>query len=142
VHVDYDAIAVEIDDWSTVRYGFFPANMRSSRRGEPVFWYRRFADVDLAVFYTLANGGGIDESLGHVADTVKRLGGRVGRVEAQRRWRYFPHVAAEDMRAGFYERFESMQGAQRTWWTGELFSFATVETVVAHARALVDNRFA
>ena len=68
--------------------------------------------------------------------------GSVERIELSRPWRYFPHVSSADLGAGFQERLEALQGHQRTFYTGEIFSFSMVEAVVAHARKIVDRHFA
>jgi Flavin containing amine oxidoreductase len=138
---DYDVVAAVLEGFSRARYGFFSANMGIERRGEPLFWYRRFREGNLCLFYALSDGMPIDRTIERVDACVRRLGGRLSRVHVQERWRYFPHVAPADMRACFYERLEAMQGTRRTLYAGELLSFATVESVVAYSRALVDRFF-
>ena len=56
-------------------------------------------------------------------------------------WRYFPHVSSEDIVGGFYRDFERLQGNRRTWYTGELLAFPTVEHVVGYSRGMVDTHF-
>ena len=67
--------------------------------------------------------------------------GRLERFLVTHHWRYFPHVGAEAMQAGFFDALEGRQGRRRTYYVGELLSFPLVELVVRHAHGLVDARF-
>jgi hypothetical protein len=76
------------------------------------------------------------------AADLQRLGARLDRVLAVRRWHYFPHVSTADMAAGFYEKLEAMQGRRRTCYCGEIMSFSTLECSARYARDLVNRFFA
>jgi glycine/D-amino acid oxidase-like deaminating enzyme len=139
---DYHVIAVELDRPPRARYGFFPANFRRERAGEPVFFYRRWLDRDLVLVYTAPLPGvGLDASEAAVARALAKLDRPVRRVHLRHAWRYFPHVSPDALRAGWYERVERLQGARRTYYAGELLAFTSVETVVAYSRALVERFF-
>ncbi len=45
------------------------------------------------------------------------------------------------MAAGFYETLEGLQGANRTFYAGEVMSFSTVEISARYSQALVDRFF-
>jgi hypothetical protein len=56
-------------------------------------------------------------------------------------WNYFPHVSADDMRGGFYDRFEGLQGEANTFYCGAVAAFELVETVVQYSRQMVESYF-
>ena len=49
--------------------------------------------------------------------------------------------AASVFANGYYDRLESLQGKNKTYYIGELPSFPTVETVAAYSRNLVETHF-
>uniref|UniRef100_A0A7S1PDG9 Amine oxidase domain-containing protein n=1 Tax=Vitrella brassicaformis TaxID=1169539 RepID=A0A7S1PDG9_9ALVE len=56
-------------------------------------------------------------------------------------WTYFPHVSGEELRAGFYQRLEALQGKKKTYWTGGLLNYDTVGTSMDYSRYLIDTYF-
>jgi hypothetical protein len=70
---------------------------------------------------------------------VDRVGGKTKKVLTRRAWRYFPHVSSQDFARGFYPRIEALQGARRTFYTGEVLSFSCVEPVVAYSELLASR---
>jgi predicted NAD/FAD-binding protein len=140
---DYRVIAAVVDGAPRARYGFIHRHLRRDHAGEVLFWYRRWLDRDLVLYYSLPSPGTpLDETEARVRDTVARMGGRVVRVHTRHTWRYSPHVDAAAMRAGYFERVEALQGRRRTYFAGELLAFSTVETVVGYARDLVARHLA
>ena len=124
---DYHVIAVETDAPPPARYGFFAEHFVRARAGEPVFFYRRWLENQLVLYYTCPPAGAtLDDSEQAVRRLVERSGGRVRELVLRHAWRYFPHVGAEPMRRGYYSRIEALQGQRRTWLTGELLSFTAV----------------
>jgi predicted NAD/FAD-binding protein len=140
---DYHVVAARIDGAPRARYGFFPRHLSRAHAGQPMFFYRRWLDRDLTLFYALPpDGATLDDSVSAVRATVERLGARVASVERTHAWRYFPHVSPHDFASGWYERFEARQGRRRTFYCGEVGQFSAVEPVVAYSRALVERCFA
>jgi hypothetical protein len=138
--VDYHVVGARLENGPRARYGFFPAHFTRQHAGEVVFFYRRWLDRDLVLYYTLpGEDGTLAGSVAAVRATVERLGGRILDVPIQKAWRYFPHVRTDDLRGGYYEKLESMQGTRNTWLAGELCAFTAVEPVVAYSRALVER---
>jgi predicted NAD/FAD-binding protein len=139
---DYRVVVASVRDFCDARYLFFPKNFGAETRGEPMFAYRRWDDTDVRLFYSFGNDAmSLDDTAERAAAIVSALGGEVTRVHHVQAWRYFPHVGPDDMRAGFYDRVETLQGRRRTYYAGELLSFGTVENVVAYSWALVDRCF-
>ncbi len=136
--IDYHVVGLRVERGPKARYGFFPKHFARTRAGEVVFFYRRWLDRDLVLYYTLPRPGGtMAESTEAARTLVERLGSRVREVHVEKAWRYFPHVKTDVMRGGFYERLEALQGKKGTWLTGELCAFTAVEPVVAYSQALV-----
>lgn len=140
--IDYHVIGVTTERAPKARYGFFPKHFTPEHAGDVVFFYRRWLDRDLVLYYTMPRPGTpVADSTAQVRAAVEKLGGRVRAVEIERAWRYFPHVDTATMRAGYYEKLEAMQGRRRTYFAGELLAFTAVEPVVAYSRALVERFF-
>ncbi len=139
---DYHVIGVDVEGAPDARYGFFPKHFVREHAGQVVFFYRRWLESEMTLFYTSPRPGtSIEESTAIVRAAVERLGGRVRSVHTEHAWRYFPHVTTADLTAGFYERLEALQGRRRTWLTGEICAFTAVESVAAYSRALVERFF-
>ncbi len=56
-------------------------------------------------------------------------------------WCYFPHVATEEFRNGYYDRFEALQGRDNTFYCGGIAAFELVEPIVEYSRRLVETHF-
>lgn len=85
----------------------------------------------------------ISDVLSAVKHTVAQLGGRVSDndIHTVTLWDYFPHVDANAIADGFYDRLEAMQGERGTYYCGGLLAFELVEQVVRYSRHLVETRF-
>lgn len=113
-----------------------------SARGELVTWYKHWADSDVGIFYAYGREGmSLDETVARIADTMHRAGSTLTKVHRMMKWSYCPHVGCQDLALGFYQRFEAMQGLNRTYYAGELLECAAVETVIRQACDLVDRHF-
>lgn len=89
----------------------------------------------------LANDGVVDFATR--ADVARWGGVLSGACYAVHAWEhYFPHVTPADIAAGFYDRFEALQGKQHTFYTGGLFNFDTVERTLEYTRHLVETHIA
>jgi hypothetical protein len=142
VYNDYHVIGAIVRGLPRVRYAFIPEHLHRDSLGRPMFWFRRWRDRDLVFFYALARPeDSLASTAARVEEDVRRVGGTLVSVEVAKPWRYFPHARVEAMRRGFYERIEAMQGERRTYYAGELLSFAAVEPVVAYAEQLVRRYF-
>lgn len=121
--------------------GFIPAHFKPSKKGHPVFWYKRYDDSDIYTIYVLSDFTIHDDIImKNVNDCISKLGGQLIQIEQVIKWKYFPHVGTSDMQEGFYKRLESLQGVNQTFYAGELLNFSTVELSAAYAKELV-NRF-
>ena len=114
--------------------------------GQPTAFYLPIPDDPNRVYLSYAYGGdGVSEADIHQnlqrALSHERFPGTVEAILTTQRWRYFPHVSAETMQAGFYEDLEALQGQWHTYYCGELLSFPLVELVVDYSRTLVEEHF-
>ena len=86
-----------------------------------------------------------DPVRGHIVKevlrTIERLGGSIDKSQwhTYDRWSYFPHVKAQDIRDGFFERVEQLQGRNRTYYAGAMMNFELVECSIAYSRQLVNR---
>ena len=109
---------------------------------------RPWAQADLAVFYSFGGhwnepGSSAEQVLADIHRDMARLypAARVGKVVRQVCWEYFGHVDEAALRGGFYDRFESLQGDNSTFYTGGAAAFETVVNVVEYSKALVQRFF-
>ncbi len=122
--------------------GFIPGNFTKQRSGHPVFWYKRYIDDDYYTFYVICDWKiSDDEVKKNIERTVRPLGGKVTRFEEAFHWKYFPHVAPEEMRNGYFDKLESLQGDKHTYYAGELPNFSTVDQSASYAKMLVERFF-
>ena len=154
-----DATAVEAELFSKIKYtdyrtyvcrlenfpnqtGFIPAHFSPSKRGHPVFWYKRYSDSDIYTIYVLSDFTVTDAVILHnIEDCIYKLGGRLIKVEQIAKWKYFPHVNTKEMQDGFYNKLEELQGLNRTYYLGELLNFSTIELTAAYAKDLAGRFF-
>lgn len=123
------------------RWGFFMDNLAPDRHGHPMFWYRRWPDRPIVNFFTLLGAGEeADRVDGAIDAALRRLGRSLGVVRGREVWqRYCPHLAPEDIAAGWFDRVERQQGRRRTFYTGEALSFGLVEAAAGYSIDLVER---
>lgn len=138
-YVDYCTVACSVAGLAEGD-GYVPSNFTSDRAGHPVFWHQHHAKTNVYTFYALANGQqSDDELLRHVTDLIKKMGGTLRKNHSITHWKYFPHVSPEEMRAGFFDQLEALQGARHTFYVGESLNFSTVGLAAEYADALVQK---
>lgn len=124
------------------RYIVLPNHFDPATRGGVTIIHKRWKDTDVYGFYAHGREGiSMDQTIGRVLETARALGGEITRVIRTHAWHYFPRVSCEDLAAGYFDRFEAMQGARRTYHAGELLTGGLVEAVVRQARDLVERHF-
>lgn len=117
--------------------------------GAPMIVYQPHPDNELMVFYarlTSSQPTSDDERRlrEHIERYVRAFGGRINVDDdwhSYDAWLYFKHVTAEDMRNGYYDRWERIQGQNRTFYVGGLFDFDYVEGVARYSRVLIEKHF-
>jgi hypothetical protein len=139
-YVDYRTVAVTLSNFPK-QSGYVPSNYSRERAGHPVFWYHRYVNEPIYTFYALPENNESDEAVTEkVRALVEVMGGSIEQVHTVRQWKYFPHVTSADMRAGFYDRLESLQGTNHTYYVGEVMNFSCVGLTADYAADLVERR--
>ncbi len=69
-------------------------------------------------------------------------GGTLQRILLHQAWDNFAHVETAALAAGFYERFEALQGKNGTLYTTGLLALEGVDCTARYARDLVNRFFA
>lgn len=54
---------------------------------------------------------------------------------------YFPHVSIEEFQAGFYDKFELLQGENNFYYTSSALAFESMEQTVAYSELLIKKYF-
>lgn len=138
---DYRVFACSIDGLPRDT-GYIQENLSKEKIGHPMIWYNRHPDADVYTLYVLGDGKMTND---HVLENIKQdlgqLGGNVTKVHQVANWKYFPHVSPAEMRDGYYERLEGLQGQKNTHYVGELLNFSTVERSASYAKDLVERSF-
>jgi protoporphyrinogen oxidase len=140
-YYDYQTYAC-ITEGFPQQTGFIPDHFRASKKGHPMFWYKRYDDSDLYTMYVLGDWQMTEaQIIGNIVNSIEKLGGKLMKVLSVNRWKYFPHVTTSDMQDGYFDKLESMQGTNRTYYIGELPNFSTVELTAAYAKDLTEKHF-
>lgn len=140
IYCDYRTYACIIKNFPK-KSGYIPGNYSDERAGHPVFWYHRHADSPLYMFYILGDWKMSDKDvLTNINAVAESFGGSVESLHTVSRWKYFPHVGPEEMKNGYFDALEALQGNQHTYYAGELLNFSTVGLTAEYAEDLV-NRF-
>ncbi len=70
---------------------------------------------------------------------IEIRGAKFDGVLCQKSWKYFPRYLPDAVREGLIPRLERVQGAQRTWHTGAIYSFETVGNISEFNVGLTDR---
>jgi Flavin containing amine oxidoreductase len=112
--------------------------------GVPWAFTQQYADSQLVQFYTrLDRSGGTKAT---VIEGINRCVTALGATLPENyltydEWNFFPHVGIHDLRDGFYERMEMLQGQLNTYYCGGIAAFELVETVMQYSREVVKSHF-
>jgi hypothetical protein len=122
---------------------FIRDHIHPSTKGKTLAIFCRHCDSNVYMGYQIGPPDTRPEELIEMLKKdVELLEGRFGGVIAQKHWRYFPRVCTEDLRAGFYERLDELQGQRGTYYIGAVLNFETLEDTVGFAKKLIMKRFA
>ncbi|NJO61152.1 MAG: FAD-dependent oxidoreductase [Richelia sp. RM2_1_2] len=131
-----------IDEKRILIEGYFPDNLTKESQGKTMFFYRRYLDSELCVFYLMANQKHDEEELkSNVKNFLQKQGFVIYQEYTSVKWKYFPHVNSEDMKNGFYKKLEGIQGQNNTYLTGEVMNFSCIEGVCEYSKYLVGKYF-
>ena len=140
-YFDYWVLLCEVDGLPSPT-GFIPEHFSAENHNHAMIWYSRWSDSNLTTLYVLGDfQSSLDVIEANCAADLRRFGAELRQTVDVRRWRYFPHVTTRDMADSFYERLEALQGINRTYYTGEIMSFSTLECSARYAQHLVQRFF-
>lgn len=142
---DYKVMAATVENYPTIS-GYLPGNMFESRAGHVMVYYHRWPNEkdQVIAFYVLGNPQEkIDEEdcKNLILEDTKILGMNIKDIIMYKSWRYFPHINCNEMKKGWYDKVEGMQGQNGTYYAGEVMSFGDIEESVAYSKALVGRFF-
>jgi len=140
-YIDYRTYACEVEGIPKMS-GYLPGNYESDQMGQPVFWYNRHVDTNVYTFYIVGDWKLTDEhALENISTLIEKMGGKMTGVHMNVHWKYFAHVSPQEMKDGYFDTLEGMQGKQNTFYAGELLNFSTVGLTSAYAEQLVGSYF-
>lgn len=140
-HVTVAAVDGVADDRRTV---LFYAHTRPEAIGHVNGWHRPDpAQPVFAAWQNVAWSQTDDEARQLLASDFAAFGGgTMQRVLLHQAWDNFAHVESAALDAGFYDRFEALQGKSGTLYATGLLAFEAVESTARYARDLVNQFFA
>ena len=142
------AVRTTEDTTPDISYYYFE-NMTPETMGHLMVFYHRWPDCgpQPLVTFTLRNHKYKADVPFEVAkettlNDMSISGLPVEKVERVDDWYYFPHVNSEDYADGWYDKVESMQGQNNTFYAGEVMAFGDMEETVEYSRDLIRRFFA
>jgi hypothetical protein len=115
------------------------------KTGYPWAITQQYADNEFVQFYTRLDdtqAAPKENAIGAIRHCVTALGTVLPKEYiTYNEWNYFPHVTVNDLRNGFYDRLEALQGQSNTFYCGGVAAFELVETVVEYSRRMVETYF-
>ncbi len=139
-YINYFAFTCSIDDFPYPS-GIIPENFKKENRGGIMIWDNRKRENNIYTLYVIGEPDWTQKEIEErVEKEISSLGGKMGKVLKFRKWKYFPHVSPKELKHGFYEKLELIQGENRTYYAGEIMNFSTVELTCRYSRELA-NRF-
>jgi len=140
-YYNYQTYALVLENFPN-EHGFIPAHFNQQKKGQPIFWYKRFPDRNVYTFYVIADDHQTEkEILTNISTCIEQLGGKVIEFICTVHWKYFPHVTTEDMLNGYYDRLQGIQGNKNTFFIGELLNFSMVNNTAEYAKDLIQQYF-
>lgn len=141
IYYDYRSYACLVKGFPR-QDGYIPGNFNSSRAGHPTSWYHLYKDSNLYIFYVLADWKITDkEVLKNIEAIIHQKGGTMERVHSKEHWKYFPRVTPEEIKNRYFDKLESLQGKNNTYYAGELLNFSTTELSAEYSRKLIEKHF-
>jgi len=141
IYNDYQCYAYSLNNFPN-ETGFLPNFFDPSERSQPMFWYKPKRESNFYTFYVLSDWKTSEEQIQeNIQRIISKFGGEIKKFHVCHKWKYFPRFSPENMRNGFYERVEKLQGKNNTFFIGELPSYSTVELTASYAKQLVKTHF-
>lgn len=85
-----------------------------------------------------------EDELSRVNEKLKGTISKINKksyIISQRNWQYFPHVQIEDLKAGFYKKFEQLQGHHGLYYATTLSTFEIMNEAIRAGEDLAEKYF-
>jgi protoporphyrinogen oxidase len=141
---DYFVTVAKLRGVADISTYVYPYARRFTPGWPTVFYPPVEGDDGVFVFYAYGDGTtSVDEVRQRIEATVESdtFQGELVEFLHTEHWKYFPHVSAEVMSAGYYDELEGLQGQFHTYYVGETLAFTLVELIMNHSRDLVERHF-
>lgn len=86
----------------------------------------------IVTFYVLGNPQdkvSEDDCKRIILEDAERFGINIKDIVMFKSWRYLPHVNCDQLKNGWYNKLEGMQGEENTYYGGEVMSFGNIESI-------------
>jgi len=142
LYLDYHVIIANVTGLEDNDLVFFANNLKKDNIGRVVGAYRRWEEADTWTFYVLSDWSKDDATLEQTLEReLMACGCRLNKIHRHQKWDYFPHVSPESFKNGFYGKIEKLNGANHTYFAGEMVSSASLGNVMDYSYFLVDRFF-
>lgn len=141
---DYKVLAGTVENYPGIS-GYLPGNMMESRAGHVMVYYHRWPNEPEQIISCYVMGNAQEKVFEEdcknlIIEDMELRGIKIKDVIMFKSWRYFPHVNCDELKHGWYEKVEGMQGEKGTYYAGEIMNFGDIEECVVYSKTLV-NRF-
>lgn len=143
-HCPYLVTVLEIDGLADFDHNYLVENQVRERMFHVVLLIRHHSSLNVYTAYQYTEqpyDTNSKELEIYLHDDIKKLGGKINKINEKIPWKYFPHVKSETLSSGFFDDFEALQGGKNTFYLGEALSFSDVEHVVEFSFDIIDRYF-
>ncbi len=121
---------------------FIRDHVHPSKIGKTVAICRRHPEENVFMGYQIAPWEAKpDDVLETLKEDITHLGGKIEEIITQKQWRYFPRLNTQNLKDGYYQRLDKLQGQKGTYYIGAVMNFETVENTIDFAQKLVKKYF-
>lgn len=143
-YMDYNVFACLVEN-NPHASRYIPGNMVQSKAGHVMFFYDKLDEDDsIITFYSLGDKNEkvtVKECRKYLEEDLKLYDIQLKDVVMHKCWRYFPHVNTQEVKHGWYDKAEALQGKKNTYYAGEIMSFSDIEECVSYSKYLTDRFF-
>ncbi|MCP4132925.1 MAG: FAD-dependent oxidoreductase [bacterium] len=140
-NVDFRTFACKVDNLDIPEFIFCIDNLRANKAGHSVAIYKRWDDSNIVTFGNINVNESTEALLEKLKEDVHNLGGSITEVVEHVQWEYFPHVEPSEIKTGYYDKLETLQGENSTYYSGEFLAFSAVEYIAEYSKELVNKHF-
>lgn len=147
-YYDYHALCSSLDRPLPRKLGLVVNRLSADYAGGVLFYYKHWENRNICMTYHLGHRSiGMQNFISQsiVEDQLRldmaHIDRRVQAIHLHKIWKYFPHVTTQELAAGFYAKLDRLQGEKKTYYTGEIFNFASVGGSTNYSKFLINQFF-